>query len=224
MSSENNPESKSIGVVIIEDHSIFIEGLCTVLESVPGVSIAGTFTDGETALEFIASHPADVVFLDISLPGMSGIDTCAKIKTLNPATKIIALSNHTEKSVITGMMQNGADGYLLKNTSKKDLVNAIFQVRDDQLSMNTEVQHILFSPAANPVPHASTNANTPRLTKRETEIVKLVSEGATTAAIAAKLFISPQTVETHRKNVMQKFKVNNSAALIRKALELNIIT
>ena len=212
-----SPENKNISVVIVEDHSIFIEGLCSVLKNVEGVTVAGTFTLGEPALEFIGSHPVDLVFLDISLPEMSGMEVCQKIKAVRRDIKVIALSNHTEKSVITAILQNGADGYLLKNTSRKDLVNAIFQVRDDQMSLNGEVQRILFSPTPAP-------ADVPRLTRRETEILKLVSEGATTAAIATKLFISPQTVETHRKNLMQKFKVNNSAALIRRAVENNIIS
>lgn len=209
-------ENSNISVVIIEDHSIFIEGLCTVLQNVDGVDVAGTFTHGEPALEFLSAHPVDVVFLDISLPEMSGIEVCQRIKAIHPAVKVIALSNHTEKSVITEILQKGANGYLLKNTSRKDLVNAIFQVLEDQMSMNAEVQRILFTPSA-------PQADVPRLTKRETEILKLVSEGATTTAIATKLFISPQTVETHRKNLMQKFKVNNSAALIRKAIENKII-
>lgn len=211
-------EKKNISVVIIEDHSIFIEGLCSVLQNVEGVSVTGTFMMGEPALEFIGTHSVDVVFLDISLTEMSGIEVCQAIKTIDPSIKVIALSNHTEKSVITEILQKGADGYLLKNTSKKDLTNAIFQVCDNQLSMNGEVRAILFSPSA-PAPAA----DLPRLTKRETEILKLVSEGATTAAIASQLFISPQTVETHRKNMMQKFKVNNSAALIRKAIENKIL-
>ncbi|MBS1659896.1 MAG: response regulator transcription factor [Bacteroidetes bacterium] len=209
-------KDKNIAVVIVEDHSIFIEGLCSVLQNVEGVNVAGTFTSGEPAIDFIGSHPTDVVFLDISLPEMSGIEVCQKIKAIDRNIKVIALSNHTEKSVITEILQKGADGYLLKNTSRKDLVNAIFQVRDNQMSMNAEVQSILFAPT---VPRA----DVPRLTRRETEILKLVSEGATTPAIAKKLFISPQTVETHRKNMMQKFKVNNSAALIKKAIENNII-
>jgi len=206
-----------ISVIVIEDHSIFIEGLCTVLQSVEGIHVAGTFMKGEPAIQFIRAHKVDVVFLDISLPDMPGIEVCKAIKSIDKGIKVIALSNHTEKSVISGILQQGANGYLLKNTSRKDLINAIFQVMEDQLTMNGEVQGILFSPSA-------PAAELPRLTRREGEILKLVSEGATTAVIAAKLFISPQTVETHRKNLMQKFKVNNSAALIRKAIENNIIS
>ena len=211
-----SPEQSDLSVVIIEDHSIFVEGLCSVLQNVAGIFIAGAFMESAPALDFIRNNRVDIVFLDISLPEVSGIDVCRTIKSINPSIKVIALTNHTEKSVVTAMLQNGASGYLLKNTSKKDLVNAIFQVRDDQVSINGEVQSILFSPSPPP-------AEIPRLTKREKEVLQLVSEGVTTAGIARLLFISPQTVETHRKNLMQKFNVNNAAALIRKAIEHRLL-
>jgi len=205
-----------ISIIIVEDHSIFIEGLCSILKTVKEVKVAGTFTNGESALEFLQTQQADVVFLDISLPEMSGIEVCKAIKTMDNSIKVIALTNHTEKSVIMEMLQNGADGYLLKNTSKKDLVATIFQVLSGQFLMNNELQKILFSVETKP-------KEIPRLTQREQEILKLVSEGATTAGIALQLFISPQTVETHRHNLMQKFHVSNAASLIKKAGEYGMI-
>ncbi|SEM43184.1 two component transcriptional regulator, LuxR family [Chitinophaga rupis] len=205
-----------IAVVIVEDHSIVVEGLCSILQNAEGIRISGTFMDGGSALAFLDANAVDVVLLDISLPEMSGIEVCKAIKAKHPDTRVIALTNHTEKSVIREMLENGADGYLLKNTSKKDLISAIFQVLDNQFTMNSEVQKILFAPSAK-------STDVPRLTKREKEILQLVSEGATTAAIAAQLFVSPQTVETHRRNLMQKFKVNNSSALVRKAIAQQII-
>jgi len=207
---------REVSIVIVEDHSIFIEGLCTVLQSIDGVKILATFTEGESALDFLKTQHADIVFLDISLPGISGIELCKIIKTLDSSVKIIALTNHTEKSVIMEMLHNGADGYLLKNTSKKDLIAAIYQVLDNQFMMNKELQKILFSPETK-------SQAIPRLTQREREVLKLVSEGATTAVIATQLFISPQTVESHRHNLMQKFAVNNSASLIKKAGEYGLI-
>nr|WP_068888719.1 response regulator transcription factor [Pedobacter panaciterrae] len=205
-----------ISVIIVEDHSIFIEGLCSILRNVEGVKITNTFTDAEPALEFLRLQRADVVFLDISLSGMSGIEACKAIKVIDNSIKIIALTNHTEKSVIMDMLQNGADAYLLKNTSRKDLITAIFQVLNNQFLMNSELQKILFSAEIKP-------KDIPRLTQREQEVLKLVSEGATTGTIARQLFISPQTVETHRHNLMQKFQVNNSALLIKKASEYGMV-
>lgn len=209
-------ELKETSIIIVEDHSIFIEGLRSILLNAEGLKIAGTFTGGQPALAFLRSQRADVVLLDISLPDMSGIAVCQAIKKLDNSIKIIALTNHTEKSIIMEMLQNGADGYLLKNTSRKDLVTAINQVMSNQFLMNNELQKILFAAEKK-------SGNQPRLTQREQEVLKLVAEGITTASIAKQLFISPQTVETHRHNLMQKFEVSNSASLIRKAGECGLL-
>lgn len=209
-------ELNYISLIIVEDHTIFIEGLQTILQKEEGIMVKGTFTDGESALDFLQTEPVDIVFLDISLPGISGIDVCKTIKSLYKNTKIIALTNHTEKSIILNMLNSGADGYLLKNTSRNDLVVAIHQVTNGQFMMKSELQKVLFS-------NTAPGTDVPRLTKREQEILQLVSDGSTTADIANKLFISTQTVETHRHNLMQKFKVNNSASLIKKAVSAGLL-
>ncbi|ANH81983.1 hypothetical protein A8C56_14290 [Niabella ginsenosidivorans] len=208
--------ANKLSVIIVEDHSIIVEGLSSILNNAAGLELTGTFLNAEDALEFLQTNRADVVLLDISLPEMSGIELCQLLKKQDRNIKIIALTNHTEKSVIQEMLQNGADGYLLKNTSKQDLVTAIAQVMNNQFTMQSELQQILFS-------QAPKDKEIPRLTTREKEILQLVSQGITTSAIAAQLFISPQTVETHRRNLMQKFEVNNSAALIKKATEKGLL-
>lgn len=205
-----------LSLIIVEDHSIFIEGLRSSLRNVEGLKVVASFTDGGTALEFLKGQRADLVLLDINLPDMSGTAVCGAIKKLDNSIKVIALTNHTEKSVIMEMLQQGADGYLLKNTCRKDLVTAIAQVMSSQFLMNNDLQKILFS--ANKKP-----GGPPRLTQREQEILQLVAGGGTTTAIARQLFISTQTVETHRHNLMQKFQVSNSASLIRKAGEYGLI-
>lgn len=210
------PNKEPISIIIVEDHSIFTEGLCSILQDVEGIRVAATFTEAARAFDFLLETPVDVVLLDISLPGSSGIELCHSIKQQQEAIKVIALSNHDEKSVIKEMLDAGANGYLLKNTSKKDLIDVIFKVTEGQFTMNEEVRNILFSSGPE-------QAAMPRLTRRELEILQLVSQGITTAAIAAQLFISIQTVESHRRNIMQKFKVNNAAAMVRMAIERNVI-
>jgi len=205
-----------LSVIIVEDHAIIVEGLSSILHSEQHLHLVATFSTAEEALAFLETNKVDLILLDISLPEMSGIELCQIIKQKDADIRIIALTNHTEKSVIAEMLQNGADGYLLKNTSKQDLVNAIFQVMNNQFTMQSELHKILFQkgPAEKVVP---------RLTTREKEVLQLVSQGVTTNAIASRLSISPQTVETHRRNLMQKLEVNNSAALIRKATEMNML-
>ncbi|MBC9933156.1 response regulator [Chitinophaga qingshengii] len=204
-----------ISVVVIEDHAIFIEGLRSVLQPSDQLQIVADFTDGETALQYLEKHTADIVLLDISLPGMQGPAVCSTIKKLHPGTYVVALTNHTEKSIILNMLKNGADAYLLKNAPKEELLAVIFQVLRHEYRLPEHLQQLLFKP--------DPAAIVPKLTAREKEVLQMVSGGATTAVIAAKLFISRQTVETHRHHLMQKLQVNNAAALIKKAGELGLL-
>lgn len=204
--------SYKISVIIVEDHSIIIEGLSSIIASADELELQGAFLSAEEALDFLEKNTVEILLLDISLPGMSGIDMCKIVKQNYKNIKVIALTNHTERSVINDMLTNGADGYLLKNTSKTNLIDTIMQVLDNKFVLQAELQKVLFNSVQ--------NKNTlPRLTTREKEILILVSNGATTANIASQLFISVQTVETHRRNLMQKFEVGNAAALIKKAVE-----
>jgi len=205
-------EAFKLSVIIVEDHSIIVEGLSSIINNTDELELTGTFSTAEEAMKFLETNTVDIILLDISLPAMSGIEMCRLVKQKDKKTKIIALTNHTERSVINDMLTNGADGYLLKNTSKNDLIESIFQVLDNKFILQSELQKVLFS-------NTQTNNTLPRLTTREKEILVLVSNGATTSAIASQLYISSQTVETHRRNLMQKFEVNNSAALIKKAVE-----
>lgn len=207
----------NITVVLVEDHGIFVEGLNTVFRKIPGVEVAAAFNNGQEALEYLQQHTADIVFLDISLPGqLSGIDICQAIHRTRRRTKVIALSNHTEKHIINDMLNSGANGYLLKNASLQDLENAITQVLQGQFVMSDEVREIIFSPSGAP-------KKLPRLTAREKEVLHWIGEGLTTQQMADKLFISIQTVESHRYNLLQKFEVPNAATLIKKAIGMGLM-
>lgn len=209
--------NNTISVIVIEDHSIFIEGLRTVLEHAPQLDVVAAFTDGETALLYLKEHPVDIALLDISLPGVQGPEVCRTIKRVCPHTAVIVLTNHAEKSMVLDMLKNGADAYLLKNAPKEELLQVITQVLRHEYQLPGPLQQLLFKPAAN---H---NAPFPKLTQREKEVLLLVSEGATTKEIAGKLFISRQTVESHRQHLMQKLGVSNAAALIKKAGEYGLL-
>lgn len=206
----------NLSVIIIEDHSIIVEGLSSILSHAEGLSFDGSFYNAKDALAFLRDHKVDIILLDIGLPDISGIELCSILKRQFKDIRIIAITNHTEKSVITEMLASGADGYLLKNSSKQLLIEAIFQVSKKQFIMPAELQRILFSPTIE-------TSDVPRLTAREKEILQLVSQGITTSSIASKLFVSIQTVETHRRNLMQKLKVSNSPSLIRRATELGLL-
>lgn len=209
--------NKTASIIIVDDHPVVLQGFTFLLQDVPNLTIAGTFTTAAAALAFLDNAYADIVLLDINLPDSSGIDLCAEIKKRSSFTRIIAISNHNERGIITRMLQNGASGYILKNASAAELVQCIQQALEGKLVLSQDVQAVLAAAQAKEL------AGIPRLTRREKEILKLIAGGLTTAEIAGELFISPLTVETHRRNLMQKFEVNNAPALIKLAVEYKLI-
>ncbi|MDJ1506379.1 response regulator transcription factor [Xanthocytophaga agilis] len=206
-----------ISVIIVDDHPIVVEGLRSLLQHKPEITILNSFINGKDVLPYLNEHPADVVLLDINLPDISGIELCRQIKQTYPQTKVLALSNHSEHSMIAQMLQSGASGYLLKNAPADELLKAIEEVTVKTVFLSSEVQKVLLDAYSN------TQDTIPVLTRRELEILKWLADGHTTNAIADKLFISPLTVETHRRNLMQKFEVNNVAALIKKAVDCKVL-
>lgn len=209
--------SHKISIVIVDDHPIVIQGLKMMLENEKYFHIAGTFNDGAGIRNFIATNEADIILLDITLPDFSGIELCAEIKKNAPRTSVLMLSNRSERSIIMQCIQNGASGYLLKNATIEELHSCIRGALSGNIVFCHEVKEIIS------VPSQFELAGIPRLTKREKEILKLLAEGKTSGTIAEQLFLSPLTVDTHRKNIMQKFQVKNVAELINVAGQNNLI-
>ena len=205
--------SHNINIVIVDDHPIVIQGLKMMLENQKFFHIAATFNDGAGIRNFIATNEADIVLLDITLPDANGIELCAEIKKKSPQTSVIMLSNRSERSIIMQCLQNGASGYLLKNATIEELSSCIRGALSGNIVFCNEVREIISKPSYNEL------SGIPRLTKREKEILKLLTEGKTSIAIAEELFLSPLTVDTHRKNIMQKLAVKNSAGLVKYAME-----
>ena len=208
---------EKIKIMIVDDHPVVIEGLSSLLSRSDTIEITGCFTSGNDAIQFLNDNTADVVLLDITLPDVNGIDLCFTIKKIDAGIKIIALSNHNERSIILQMIQNGASGYLLKNTSSEELIASIMNAFEGHLAFSNEVQVILAQPGASDI------KKIPNLTRREKEILRLIADGFITSEIAEKLYISPLTVETHRRNLIQKFEVNNAASLISTAKDYGLI-
>lgn len=203
-----------INIMIVDDHPMVIEGLRSLLADQEDVRVVHTCTQGEEAMRLLAENPVDVLLLDISLPDVSGTDLCARIAAAFAGTRILGISTYSEASLIYQMIQNGAKGYLLKNASADELVRAIRLVQDGYVYFSPEVQKILAEFSVK---------DKPQLTRREKEVLVLIAEGTTSQQIAEKLFVSPLTIETHRRNLMQKFGVNNAPAMIRAAIEHNLL-
>jgi DNA-binding NarL/FixJ family response regulator len=202
----------AIRVFVVDDHPMVIEGLRSMLLQQENIQWMGYATNAASCLGFFVNHKTDVVLLDINLPDQNGMDLCKLIKAKNPEVKIIALSNYDQLSYLEQMKANGASGYLLKNTSVNELMTAIQIVvegggwwkRLDQLTQDQATQGMM-------------------LTRREKEVLKLIADGLTNQEIADKLFVSASTVDSHRKNLISKLHVKNTAALVRTAMEGKII-
>lgn len=208
---------RKTSIVIIDDHSIVIEGLKSLLHSSSDMEVIGEFVSGRQALQFLERSYPDIIFLDINLPDINGIDLCRKLKSLVPETKILALSNHTERNLVLQMLSNGANGYMLKNVSKEELLKAVLTVRKGEIYFSNEINEIIAKPTRFEL------QGVPRLTKREKQILQLIAEGKTTHIIADMLNVSPLTIETHRRNLHFKFKVKNAAELIMAATQCQLL-
>nr|WP_317630918.1 response regulator transcription factor [uncultured Flavobacterium sp.] len=203
-------------IVIVEDHPIVLEGLKQLITTTNEVHIVGCFYSGKEAQQFIIQNQTniDIVLLDISLPDADGMQICKEIRSINSSIKIIIISNHNEASIIFKAIQNGANGYLLKNATPTELRNAILN-QQNKLIVSTEVENIITKAE-------SQAQKLPALTKREIQVLQKVLEGKTSAQIADELFLSSLTVDTHRKNFMQKLQVKNIIELIAAAKDYNL--
>ncbi|MBV8324960.1 response regulator transcription factor [Chryseobacterium sp.] len=209
-------ENKKINIVIVDDHPIVIEGLKRMFSNHLHFTVSESFTTGSEIINFIQHHKVDIILLDITLPDANGAEICREIKKISPATAVIMFSNRSERSIIMQSVQNGASGYILKNTSIDELAACLQGAYSGNIVFCNETKQIISKPS----PHDHT---VPRLTKREKQILHLVAEGKTSIMIADELFLSPLTVDTHRKNLLQKFQAKNSTELINLALQLNML-
>lgn len=205
-----------INILIVDDHPVISEGIKALLKDVYFVNLAGSCADAGSTKKFLEeNNDVDIILMDIGLPDSSGIDLCLEVKRKYESISVIALSNYSERSMINKMIENGASAYLLKNAGSKELLNAINQVIDGKFYFSEDVTKKILEPARTTI--------LPKLTRREKEILKLIAEGEPSSAIAEKLFISLLTVETHRRNIIQKFQAGNMFSVLKIAIENKII-
>lgn len=207
-------ERKPIRVIVVDDHPIVLQGFEYILQDAEQIELVGKFSDAGSMLNYLQNNGVDVVLLDINLPDSNGIDECSRIKELHEDTIVIAISNINEYSIIQRMLNAGASGYFLKNASADEVVSGIHNAINGEIVFSNGTKNILKS-------HQS--GDLPIITRREKEVLGLLASGLSSVEIGEKIFISHLTVESHRRNLLQKFKVNNVAALIHKATEMKYI-
>lgn len=206
-----------IRVFIVDDHPVVIEGIHSLLKNEKGIEWAGQAMNAQSCLGFFVNNIAHVVLMDINLPDTSGVELCSVMKEKYPGIMILGLSTFNQGLYIKKMMENGASGYILKNASKEELLKAIHAAHDGGIYFSGEVGQALKEY------QRSSKIEMPVLSRREKEILALIAEGYTNPQIAEKLFVSPFTVDSHRKNLLAKLDVRNTAMLIRFAVEQKLI-
>lgn len=204
----------AIKLFIVDDHYMIVEGIRSLLQFEKDIEWMGHAMNAASCLAFLQRHQPDVILMDINLPDKSGIDLCQEIKAKYPATHIIGLSSFNQQSFIQKMMDSGASGYVLKNATKEELVEAIETVMRGGKYLSDEVVATILQKG---------DPGKPVLTRREKEVLALIADGLTNHAIAEKLFVSQTTVDSHRKNLLTKFGANNTATLIRLAAQFQFI-
>ena len=195
-----------ITLLIVDDHKMFLDGLIAILSKEEDIEIIGTANNGISGLNILSKHIPDLIITDISMPEMNGIEFIKKAKEIYPQVKILAVSMFDRIQSF-----NHIDGYLLKETGYDELLIAI---------KNIVLKNEKYFKKENPENETDFEFNKTILTKREKEIVVLIANELTTDEIAEKLFLSKHTVETHKKNIFLKLKVNNAAGLIKRAIYL----
>ncbi|WP_276483156.1 response regulator [Paraflavitalea pollutisoli] len=198
---------------IVDDHYMVIEGIHSLLQHEPGMEWMGHATHAASCLAFLQKEQPDVILMDINLPDMSGIDLCAEVKKQYPGIFVIGLSTFNQFSLIEKMMNSGASGYVLKNATREELVEAIQTVLKRKTYFSREAAQTMRKDDTRKIV----------LTRREKEVLELIADGMTNNEIAQKLFISVTTVETHRRNLLTKFEAKNIVSLVKTAIQQQII-
>ncbi len=206
---------KDTKLFIVDDHYMVIEGIRSLLQNEAGLEWMGHASNAASCLAYLQQQQPDVILMDINLPDRSGIDLCKEVKEKYPSVFILGLSTFSQESFISKMMDNGASGYVLKNATKEELLEAIETVMKGKLFLSTDAAQSLRSAADKP--------DMPVITRREKEVLELIAAGCTNAEIAERLFVSVSTIDTHRKNLLEKFNVRNTASLVRLATQQQII-
>jgi two-component system, NarL family, nitrate/nitrite response regulator NarL len=207
-------------ILIVDDHTMFLDGITEIIKNTSLYDVVETASCGDDALEIISNTTIDLVITDLRMKNMDGNELSKVLKTKYPNIKILVVSMHNDHSLINQLLENGVSGYILKNTGKQELLAAIHDINCGKTYFGEEVKSNFINSKV--VGLNSSDENIP-LTKREKEVLNLIALEHTTNEMAEKLFISLNTVETHRKNILKKFKVRNSIGIVKRAIELGLL-
>jgi len=211
-------EGGLVKIILADDHNLFIQGLKTMLNQIDGLEVVAEAKDGEELLRKLRLYHADLVISDVHMPGMNGLDAVVHIKAQFPSTKILMLTMQEELSYVKRLFDLGVNGYLLKNASREELESAIKKIAQGGSYFSSDLMASLMGGSKT----NKTEENV-QLTRREKEILSLICQELSNPAIAEKLFISQETVNSHRKNLLRKLNVKNTAGMVKYAMGKGLI-
>lgn len=209
-----------IKIIIADDHQMFLEGISSLLQDVPEIEVMGTALNGNQVLEKIKTLEIDIVVTDINMPEMDGIELSKSLKKHYPGIKTLILSTHNDAEMIGKCINNDVDGYLLKNAEKQELLKALHTIAAGEKYFGEEVKNEYMKTVFSASKEKETIF---QLSRREKEILQHIAMEYTTQEIADKLFISQNTVNTHRKNMLSKLNAKNTAGLVKYAYQQGLI-
>jgi DNA-binding NarL/FixJ family response regulator len=216
----------TIRVVLADDHVFVRDGIKSLLENEANIQVVGEATDGLEALKIVETEQPDLLILDIRMPNLTGIEVVEKLRSQNNFVKIVMLSMHESEEYVLKSIKAGADGYLLKGSSKEEFLKAVHTVANGSKYFSGDISSILIGQLSNPVAAMESKQSLEEdmmITKREKEILKLLLSGKGNKEIAEALDISKRTAEVHRFNLMKKLKVKNLMELSNKATEYSLL-
>ena len=208
---------KAIKIILVDDHTMVRQGICQSFQMEKNFKVVGETDSGRSAVNLVSKYCPDIVIMDVSMPDLNGIETTKQILAENSNVKVIALSVHSEKVYVMGMLNAGASGYLLKSCSFKELYHAIRIVLSGKMYLCPDVTHLVIKSSLESI-HKQDPSGLSVLSRREREVLQLVSEGHKNNAIAEKLNIGLKTVETHRTNLRKKLGIHSVAELTKFAI------
>jgi len=212
----------NIKVLLVDDHKIVRDGIKLMLEPQPGIDVVAEADSGKTVTDILKELSVDVIVMDINMPDMNGIATTKMVKENFPAIKVLALTMSSDDSHIRQMVQAGASGYIMKSAGRDELTKAIHEVMDGKHYFSDQAtQSIMMDLVKN---KGKASAPDPiHITERELEVLQMIIKEHTNQEIAEKLYISPRTVDAHRRNLLQKTGARNTAGLVKYAFQNNLI-
>jgi DNA-binding NarL/FixJ family response regulator len=211
--------TEGIRVVIADDHAVVRQGIRGVLEEVEGLEVVGEAPDGDVALALTERHRPDLVVLDITMPGKTGLEVARALRDAGSGVRVLMLSMHEEPEYVLEAVRSGADGYVLKDVTPAELRTAVAAIHEGREYFSARVTQQLSVGLRQELEREQQRSRIDSLTPREVEVLVMVAQGKTNRGIAEELGISPRTVETHRERVMAKLRIRSVAGLTRFVVE-----